>query len=116
MSRRTDLPIMLGKNLKKGILLFQDKKMGGMNMLVVWLNRTVESGSNFDMSDIDKVNVVIHFCDKDTLKLTIDTLTRAWKNWKGGDSDDVLLSDMQNMETGCQYARSDMQNVSRTDD
>lgn len=85
MSRRTDLPIMLGKNLKKGIMLFQNKKMGGMDMLVVWLNRTLESGSDFDTSDIDKVNAVIHFCDKDTLKLTIDTLTKVWKNWKDGE-------------------------------
>lgn len=84
MSRTSDLPIILGKNLKKGIMLFRNRKMGGMDMLVVWLNKDVGSGNSFEMDDLEKVNAAIHFADRDTLKLTIDTLTKAWKEWKDG--------------------------------
>jgi hypothetical protein len=47
----------------------------------VWLKRKVESGSRFDGDDIDKVNAVLHFCDRESVKRTIDVLVEILLKW-----------------------------------
>ena len=71
---RERLPIIIGKNLRKGIMAFKDQKMGGYNVFIVWLKRDIPTGETFELDDIDKVNAVLHFCDRDTLENTIALL------------------------------------------
>ena len=72
--RRSNLPIMIGKRLRKGIFAFRDVKKGGYNLCVVWLKKEYESGEEYDMADIDKFDAVLHFCDKESIEQTIKVL------------------------------------------
>lgn len=85
MARRTDLPIMIGKNLKKGILA--GPSMGhpfkaGADLYILWLNKRIPSGQSFTDEDIEGVNAMIHFCDRESVKRTIDVLTEVLLKWK----------------------------------
>lgn len=69
---RERLPIIIGKNLRKGIMAW--KEGSGYNMAIVWLNKNIPVGQSFEREDIDKINAVLHFCDRDTLENTIALL------------------------------------------
>jgi hypothetical protein len=56
---------------------------GGVDLFIVWLNRDIESGGRFTGQDIDRVNVILHFCDKESVKRTIDVLTNVLLKWEG---------------------------------
>lgn len=77
------LPIMIGKNLKKGILAMRSKQ-GGFDMLIVWLDKKkeYESGQEYDLEDVDKVNAILHFCDRESVENTIRALEWILKQWK----------------------------------
>ena len=85
MSKHTDLPVIIGKNLNKGMLAFQDKKMGGYNLLIVWLDKEKDfvTGDDFEIADIKAVNTVLHFCDKSSVEVMIKTLERMLEMWEG---------------------------------
>ena len=73
--RRTDLPIMIGKGMRKGLVAGPSQFGGAADLYVVWLNKDLQPGSIFCAEDIDKVNAVITFSDKQSVKETIDVLT-----------------------------------------
>ena len=76
MKRRKELPTMMGHDLHKGLVLSPNKKMGGYDMVIVWLDDTkdIESGDTFETEDIVDVDRVIHFCDKESVRTTIQAL------------------------------------------
>lgn len=76
------LPIILGKDLKKGIMGMRDITLGGFDVAIVWLKKKYETGSVFAIEDIDKFEQVIHFCDKESLDNTIKILEKIRKDWK----------------------------------
>ena len=83
MKRRTDLPIMLGANMRKGVVFARDRHFGGgVNMFVVWLKNNYKSGESFETEDIDGLNAIIHFCDKSSVKLTIKQLQAVLDKWE----------------------------------
>lgn len=82
MSHDNDYPIILGKHLRKGMMLFPNLKMGGMDLAIVWLKKDMESGETFELSDVEAINAVIHFCDRGTMKMMADTLKKAWEGWE----------------------------------
>ena len=83
MSRRkADLPIMLGKNLKKGIFAFQNAKMGGYDLAILWLKKVYPTGAEYSMSDIDKVDAVLHFCDRESIVGLMSELLWILDKWK----------------------------------
>ena len=77
------LPIMIGKNLKKGIMAVRSKT-GGYEILIVWLNKDkeYERGQVFEKDDISKVNAILHFCDRESVENTINVLNWILKQWK----------------------------------
>lgn len=80
--RRSDLPIMIGKGLRKGICAGKSAMMkSGVDLFIVWLNKSIESGGRFTDDDVYKVNAVIHFCDKESVKRTVDVLTEILMKW-----------------------------------
>ena len=80
--RRSDLPIMIGKGLRKGICAGRSVMMkNGVDLFIVWLNKSIESGGRFTDDDVYKVNAVIHFCDKESVKRTVDVLTEILMKW-----------------------------------
>jgi hypothetical protein len=78
MSRKADLPIIVGSNLKKGLMCMRVK--GGYDMWIVWLNREFKTGERFELEDIDKLQAVIHFTDREAVQNTIDALTAMIKS------------------------------------
>ena len=81
MSRKSDLPIIVGANLKKGLMCMRVR--GGYELWIVWLKREFQTGERFELADIDKIQAVIHFTDRDAVQNTIDALTAMLKSkWK----------------------------------
>lgn len=82
------LPIIVGKGLKKGLIAGKSHKVFGCgrDLYIVWLKKQFARGESFAMSDIDKTDVQIHFCDKDSLETMIDVLIKMRDEWDG-DSD-----------------------------
>ena len=83
MAKNERLPIIIGKNLRKGVMAFQDKKSGGYNFMIVWLKRDIPTGETFETEDIDKVNAVLHFCDRETLQNTVNLMNTVLKETEG---------------------------------
>ena len=81
MPKNYNYPIMIGKNLKTGIVAGPGKH-GGADLYIVWLNKDIESGEVFAPDDIEKVKAVLHFCDRESLKRTIDVLTTVLLKWE----------------------------------
>ena len=83
---RRGYPVIIGKKLKKGILT--GEKDGRRILLIVWLKRHFETGEKFELEDVEKVDTQLCFCDKESLKATIDALTGLYDDWdKEGDED-----------------------------
>ena len=81
--RRNELPVIIGKGLRKGICAGRSGVFGdGVDLYIVWLKRKVESGAKFTGDDVDRVNAVLHFCDKESVKRTIDVLTEILVKWE----------------------------------
>ena len=80
--RRSELPVIIGKGMRKGVCAGRSDLMrGGVDLFIVWLNRDIESGGRFTGQDIDRVNVILHFCDKESVKRTVDVLTEILMKW-----------------------------------
>ena len=77
MSKKSDLPIIVGANLKKGLMCM--RVVNGYELLIVWLKRDFQTGEKFELSDIDKVQTIIHFTDKTAVQTTIDALASMIK-------------------------------------
>ena len=73
MGKYRELPVMVGSNLNKGILAFRHDG-GGYNVCIVWLKRPYESGEEYALEDIDKIDGVLHFCDRESVDNTIKVL------------------------------------------
>jgi hypothetical protein len=85
--KRSDLPVIIGKGLRKGVCAGRSELMkGGVDLYIVWLNRDVGSGGQFTGEDVDKVNAIIHFCDKESVKRTVDVLTDILMKWGDWDA------------------------------
>ncbi len=78
MSRKADLPIIVGANLRKGIMCMRVR--GGYDMWIVWLKRDFQTGGHFELEDIDKLQTVIHFTDRQAVQNTIETLSAMIKS------------------------------------
>lgn len=77
------MPIIIGKNMKKGIVAGPSRTFGkGADLFIVWLKNHHESGSDFNANDVQGVNAILHFCDMESLKRTIDVLTEVLLKWK----------------------------------
>lgn len=72
---REKLPVMIGHHLKKGLLVLRNTRMGGFDLVILWLNRDCESGQEYDFSDIKKVDTVLHFCDEESVDQTMNALS-----------------------------------------
>ena len=46
---------------------------GGYDMWIVWLKKEFQTSEHFELKDIDKLQAVIHFTDRDAVQNTIDT-------------------------------------------
>lgn len=86
MSRRkNDLPIILKKNGRKGIFAWLDKDRR-LVFNIVWLNKDVPHGQEFQIEDIDKLDATLWFCDWESVDNTIKILQEMKKKMKGGDT------------------------------
>lgn len=81
MAKNYNYPIMIGKNMKTGLVAGPGER-GGADLYIVWLNKDIESGAEFAADDIEKVKAVLHFCDRESLKRTIDVLTTVLLKWE----------------------------------
>ena len=74
MSGFRDYPIIFGCGLPKGMLITPNKRMGGVDLYIVWLTHDVPSGEPFDISDIDGVDAVLHFSNRKQIERLIGSL------------------------------------------
>ena len=80
--RRMDLPIMLGKNLRKGVMAYRNMHMGGFDLTVLWLKQDYKTGQKFEFEDIEGLEAVLHFSDRESIEETINVLKWILKQWK----------------------------------
>lgn len=77
-------PIILGGGkLKKGLMVFPGQNMKGYDLFICWLKREIPSGEPFEVDDIEKVQSVLHFCDRKAVEVTISALNKMLRMWKG---------------------------------
>lgn len=81
MGREKDrLPIVIGKGMKKGILGMRTRK--GYDVWICSLKRKHETGTKFPITDIEKIDTVLRFADKESVETTIGVLKQILKGWK----------------------------------
>ena len=80
--RRMDLPIMLGKNLRKGVMAYRNMCMSGFDLTVLWLKQDYKTGQKFVLEDIEGLEAVLHFSDRESIEETINVLKWILKQWK----------------------------------
>lgn len=76
-------PIILGGgSLRKGLMVLRGQKMKGYDLYICWLKREIPSGERFEVDDIEKVQSVLHFCDRKAVEVTVSALNEMLKMWK----------------------------------
>ena len=75
-------PITIGKHLRKGIFALRDVRQGGFNACIVKLNKDIDSGDNYDLSDMESIETILHFGDRESIQITVDILNKILKDWK----------------------------------
>ena len=74
------LPVIIGGgDLRKGLIVTQK------NLLIVWLKRKFDAGKSFPLDDVDKIDTVLHFTSRESLKMTIDCLQQMYDKWESND-------------------------------
>lgn len=76
-------PIILGKNLKKGLLTIRNGT--AYDLCIVWLKKQYRPGETFDTADINKVQCVLRFCDRASVTETIKILKTILKAMEGAE-------------------------------
>ncbi len=69
----SQLPIIIGHKYRKGIFCIRSN-MGGYDMYIVTLRSDHQTGEKFDMSEIEQIHTVLHFCDRSAVEQTIGAL------------------------------------------
>ena len=85
----SQLPIIIGHKYRKGIFCIRSN-MGGYDMYIVTLRSDYQTGEKFDMSEIEQIHTVLHFCDRSAVEQTIGALEWILKR---GIEDDRKRSD-----------------------
>lgn len=81
----SDYPIILGGGvLKKGMVTAKGEG-SGYELFIVWLKKEFERGTAFELSDIEKVQAHIHFCDRGNVEDLIRVLQQMidWEDEHG---------------------------------
>ena len=60
--------------MKKGVLAFREPNRKAVDLCVVWLKQDVDSGEPFGLEDVEKVDTVLHFCDRSSVLITMGVL------------------------------------------
>lgn len=89
MKSSNQLPIIIGHKYRKGIFCIRSN-MGGYDMYIVTLRSDYQTGEKFDMSEIEQIHTVLHFCDRSAVEQTIGALEWILKR---GIEDDRKRSD-----------------------
>jgi hypothetical protein len=91
MSKKSDLPIVIAKNHHKGIMGWLDQGRRAV-VMIVWLNKDIPHGREFQFADIEKIDATLWFCDRESVEQTIKVLEKLKKGmpqesedkeWKG---------------------------------
>lgn len=85
----SQLPIIIGHKYRKGIFCIRSN-MGGYDMYIVTLRSEYQTGETFDLSDVEQIHTVLHFCDRSSVEETIKALEWILKR---GIEDDRKRSD-----------------------
>ena len=83
MSRGRDLPVMIGSGFRKGYIVARNKSLTGFDMWIVWLKKDFQTGESFELNDVEKVDSVLHFCDKKSVRQIIGGLETMLEMWGG---------------------------------
>lgn len=76
-------PIILGPGHRKGIAVGRSRFFqSGADLFILRLNKDLSSGDYIEEKDIESVEALLHFCDRASVKRTIDVLTEVLLKWK----------------------------------
>lgn len=83
------IPTIIGHKYRKGVICMRSN-MGGYDLYFVTLKREYQTGEKFDLSDIEQIHDVLHFCNRSAVEQTIGALEWILKR---GIEDDRKRSD-----------------------
>ena len=72
------LPVIIGGGkFKKGLLV------GKRDLWIVWLKHEYASGEHFSRDDVEKIDTILHFCDRPSVENMINALKIMLEHWEG---------------------------------
>lgn len=83
MAKNYNYPIILGPGFRKGLVAGPSESGKGADLYIVRLNKDLRTGDNIFVEDIENVELLIHFTDRNSVKETIDVLTSVLLKWEG---------------------------------
>ena len=76
-----DNVIIFSHYLHKGLIAVESK-MGGYDLLIVSLSNKYDTGADFPLEAVRKIDAVLHFCDRESVEQTAKGLEFILKRWK----------------------------------
>jgi hypothetical protein len=74
--------VIISRSTNTGVVIARNPKMGGMDVIIVGLNKEFESGADFALDDIGWVKKTLHFGDREAMQNMIKMLERALEKWE----------------------------------
>jgi len=89
MSKRgKEPPIILGGGeLKKGILVWKIPERDAWELAIVWLKKEFPHRAKFGIDDIEKVQTVLHFCNREAVEIMANALNHIMEEWENENYD-----------------------------
>lgn len=81
--RGKEPPIILGGGvLRKGIVAWKIPNQDAWELAIVWLKKEFPHGERFEIDDIEKVQTVLHFCDRESVEIMANALNHIMEDWQ----------------------------------
>lgn len=75
-------PIILGGGeLRKGIVAWEIPNQDACELAIVWLKKEFPHGERFEINDIEKVQTVLHFCNREAVEIMANALNHIMEVW-----------------------------------
>ncbi len=79
--RNHNYPIILGHKYRKGILALRNGEHG-FRFMFCRLNKECQTGEEFELDDIENIEMEIWFVDRKSLEITVSVMNKVLKDWR----------------------------------
>ena len=73
--------ILGGGELRKGIVVWKIPNQDAWELAIVWLKKEFPHGEMFEIEDIEKVQTVLHFCNRESVEIMANALNHIMEDW-----------------------------------